>query len=54
MDVQTVKDPRKIIRRAQLCDACEHKTFFAICGLCGCIIKAKIRLENQTCPAGKW
>ncbi len=47
MDAQTVE------KRGEICQTCEHQRFI-VCALCGCVIPAKIRLENQKCPAGKW
>jgi len=49
MDAQTVE------KRANICDACDLRHgFLPICTECGCVIPAKIRLENQKCPIGKW
>ena len=49
MDAQTVE------KRANICDACDIRHgFLPICTECGCVIPAKIRLENQKCPIGKW
>jgi hypothetical protein len=45
------------MERIKICDTCEHKkTDPAIhCGLCGCMLKAKIFSPIQgACPAGKW
>lgn len=47
MDVQTVNS------RASICDKCEFKKFI-ICSKCGCVISAKIRLQESKCPEGKW
>jgi hypothetical protein len=24
------------------------------CGLCACVVKAKVRVPNEQCPIGKW
>lgn len=32
-------------------DATVHKLF---CGHCKCILQAKLRLEEERCPIGKW
>jgi hypothetical protein len=42
-----------ITKRAEICDRCDKKQFI-ICGECGCVIWAKIRLKKEKCPLGKW
>jgi len=45
-------------KRLTICNGCPHKEskFLAPtqCGLCGCVLKIKAALENESCPAGKW
>ena len=49
MDAQTVEN------RGKICDDCDLKHgFLPVCTKCGCVIPAKIRLENQKCPIGIW
>jgi hypothetical protein len=43
-------------KRAAICLSCDklrHGIVFQ-CGLCGCVIKGKISLKREKCPAGKW
>jgi len=49
-------DPKEIERRRRICETCEHFLPGAggRCKLCGCFYRAKIRLKNERCPAGKW
>lgn len=35
--------------RVEACEACEHRKNIK-CGLCGCIIAAKARMETSDCP----
>lgn len=48
-------DDAEIERRLSLCLACEHvKATLGVvnrCDLCGCAIKAKIRIKGEACPA---
>ena len=47
-----------MMRRWALCGDCPHAVKVAgivqTCGLCGCILRAKIRLAGEQCPADKW
>ena len=45
-----------LARRRGACLACPHYLpgRVARCGLCGCVLAAKQRLPQATCPAGKW
>ena len=56
------KESEKAKRRYQICCNCEHKKH-GICELCGCVLKAKVRvdfLEDENgitydgCPEKKW
>jgi hypothetical protein len=48
----------KAQKRLQICNACENKKEGALgsyCGLCGCLLKAKIYSpEENACPIQKW
>lgn len=61
-NIVTFKTHKKAINRLKICKNCEHNNN-GICDLCGCIIKAKIRVnfpedENNIsidgCPEKKW
>jgi hypothetical protein len=39
--------------RLAVCEACEHKRGDS-CGLCGCRLSWKARMENEHCPIHKW
>lgn len=45
-----------LAQRQGACLACPHylPERVARCGLCGCLLRAKQRLPQATCPAGKW
>ena len=50
-----VMDAQKVENRGKICDDCDLRHgFLPVCTKCGCVIPAKIRLENQKCPIGKW
>lgn len=40
--------------RMDICNACEHKTALGRCGKCGCVLAAKTKCDECTCPIGKW
>lgn len=39
--------------RKAICDVCPSKSGI-LCGECGCIITAKIRVNTSNCPLNKW
>lgn len=39
--------------RQSTCKGCPDRRG-AVCGLCGCVLAAKVRLKGETCPVGKW
>lgn len=54
-------DAHEIERRRSLCRECHHAIPCAhdperkcVCKLCGCLLRAKTMLTDQSCPAGKW
>ena len=50
-----IHDKEIIKKRLDICSKCE---FFisptSQCRKCGCFMKVKARLANQSCPVGKW
>ena len=41
--------------RLSICENCEHYINLTTqCKKCGCIMKLKTKLEQATCPIGKW
>lgn len=41
--------------RLELCKSCDHfVTLLHLCGECGCIMDAKVKLPNAFCPLRKW
>lgn len=44
----------KAKERYDICKACPNFQATLTCGLCGCFMPGKVKLENATCPAGKW
>lgn len=61
-DVLTGNGSVYSVKRLEICRECKHKRR-GICGLCGCVIKAKVRvkypLDNDGksidgCPEKKW
>jgi len=44
-------------QRMQECRKCpevDARLTGSFCKICGCNIKAKARIEGQSCPLGKW
>lgn len=61
-DLVTFRTSKRAKRRYSICSECEHNKK-GICELCGCILKAKVRvdfLEDENgitidgCPKRKW
>ncbi len=40
--------------RVRVCMACEHYGAGWTCAECGCILNAKLKLADESCPIGKW
>lgn len=43
--------------RMMLCDNCEKErriVLFKVCSVCGCVLKAKTKVDDEQCPLGKW
>jgi len=41
--------------RLSICENCEHYINLTTqCKKCGCIMKLKTKLEQASCPVGKW
>lgn len=40
--------------RRETCDSCEVRNSLDICTACGCVLSAKIRLQDSTCPMELW
>lgn len=48
-------DKDTVTIRRSVCDTCEARnTTLDICTVCGCVLKAKIRLKESTCPMDMW
>lgn len=41
------------LARKEICETCPSKAVL-ICGECGCLIAAKVRLNSASCPLNKW
>lgn len=39
--------------RLSLCNTCEFKKG-SVCGICGCVLKAKTKVKQEYCPMNKW
>jgi hypothetical protein len=46
-------DKETEIRRKEICDSCE-KSKLGVCTKCGCVLKLKVKFEQNTCPLNKW
>jgi len=51
--VLTGNDSPMAIKRRLICKDCELRKGL-VCGECGCVISAKVQLEEEECPVGKW
>jgi hypothetical protein len=52
---ELIVDDELAKKRMEICKACPH--FISLttqCKKCGCIMAAKTKLKNATCPIGKW
>jgi len=60
--VSAVVNEKKIIsdqlsaeKRLDICNRCPHlEKKMGRCDLCGCFVSLKVKLDFETCPAGKW
>jgi len=42
-------------RRLDICSRCDHyNATLKMCAVCGCVMPAKARLKNASCPKGFW
>ena len=44
-------------KRLAICSTCSYKTKLCgqdICDLCGCVLDAKVRVEDEQCYNNKW
>lgn len=42
-------------KRFKICKECEHyRKWLKQCKLCSCFMPLKTKLDNASCPAGKW
>lgn len=46
------------LKRWDICKACPQfrapVKWFEHCGLCGCLVRAKILPPGEKCPSGRW
>lgn len=50
-----IADDDTVRNRRDICAACpELRQPLGRCGACGCVVKAKTALANQSCPLKKW
>ena len=49
------------LNRLNKCNECPHRSNYpdnvsitSTCKLCGCVLKAKVRSTNSTCPDKRW
>lgn len=43
-----------IAARLKTCGECEQGEGRTLCGLCSCVIAAKVRVAGEACPEAKW
>ena len=54
-DEATIEARRAICRACDRAIRCEQKpSLFCRCRECGCVLRAKTRLADESCPLGKW
>lgn len=44
----------KVSLRIDICNSCEHFSATRQCKKCGCFMDIKAKLEQASCPLGKW
>jgi hypothetical protein len=53
-NIQYVSETKQL-ERMSFCNNCDHLIkLTSQCKKCGCFMTAKTKLENATCPIGKW
>jgi hypothetical protein len=40
-------------QRMEICIRCEHN-LGKTCEVCGCVLKAKVKMSTESCPKSKW
>mgnify|MGYP003347718041 CR=1 FL=1 len=40
-------------QRLQICSSCEHRAGMR-CGICKCVLAAKVKYDAEHCPVGRW
>lgn len=51
---QIFSDKDEYKRRLTICENCDRKSILNICKECGCLVIAKAKLLDATCPLDKW
>lgn len=51
--ISDIKYKKEFDERLEICKLCEHNKL-GICDLCGCVLKAKTKAEDEVCSIGKW
>lgn len=51
--ISDIKYKKEFDERLEICNTCDHNKF-GICDLCGCVLKAKTKAEDEACSIGKW
>ena len=46
-------NPDVVEQRRATCNICPERAG-PVCGVCGCIVKLKTQIDNETCPRGRW
>jgi primosomal protein N' len=46
--------PEQANQRIAICNTCDQLSGIRNCKQCGCFIDAKAKLQNASCPIGKW
>lgn len=50
-----ISDNEKIQKRIEICNVCDKLTKpFRLCSKCGCLVDSKVKLNEASCPLGKW
>lgn len=50
-----MSDEQTAQKRLEMCHGCEHLLLPQVqCSMCGCMMQAKVKIEDASCPLKKW
>jgi len=54
LNLTTEEEEVLFAARRKVCDVCPSNKNGIICSTCGCVLSAKVKAINTSCPEGNW